>query len=70
MPDKIIQLNDEVIKKELGEMVRESVEKTLNELLDKEVERLTNAGRYKHTEVRQAYRSGHYERELLTTSEM
>lgn len=68
MPDKIIQLNDEVIKKELGEMVRESVETTLNELLDKEAERLTNAARYERTEARQAYRSGHYERDLLTTS--
>src|SRR5690242_14244272 len=68
MPDKIIQLNDEVIKKELGEMVRESVEKTLNELLDKEAERMTNAARYERTEARQAYRSGHYERDLLTTS--
>lgn len=68
MPDKIIQLNDELIKKELGEMVRESVEKTLNELLDKEAERLTNAARYERTEARQAYRSGHYERDLLTTS--
>lgn len=68
MPDKIIQLNDEVIKKELGEMVRESVEKTLNELLDKEAERLTNAARYERTDARQAYRSGHYERDLLTTS--
>jgi len=68
MPDKIIQLNEEVIKKELGELVRESVEKTLNELLDKEAEKLTNAARYERTEGRQAYRSGHYERGLLTTS--
>ena len=68
MPDNIIQQNDEVIKKELGEMVRESVEKTLNELLDKEAERLTNAARYERTEERRAYRSGHYERDLLTTS--
>lgn len=68
MPNEIIQLNPEVIKNELGEMVRESVEKTLNELLDKEAERLTNASRYERTEARQAYRSGHYERDLLTTS--
>lgn len=68
MPNEIIQLNPEVIKKELGEMVRESVEKTLNELLDKEAERLTNAAKYERTEARQAYRSGHYERDLLTTS--
>jgi transposase-like protein len=29
---------------------------------------LTNAGRYERTENRQGYRSGHYERELLTSS--
>ena len=68
MPNEIIQLNPEVIKKELGEMVRESVEKTLNELLDKEAEQLTNAEKYERTEARKAYRSGHYDRNLLTTS--
>lgn len=34
----------------------------------KEAERLTNAARYERTEARQAYRTGHYERNLLTTS--
>ena len=44
------------------------MEETLNELLEKEAAELTNAGRYERTEGRQGYRSGHYERNLTTTS--
>ena len=35
MSKKIIQLNEEVVKSELKELVRSSEEETLNELLDK-----------------------------------
>ena len=68
MSEKIIHLNEGAIKNELKELVRSSVEETLNELLDQEAQALTNAGRYERTENRQGYRSGHYERELLTSS--
>ena len=68
MSEKIIQLNEEVVKTELKELVRKSVEETLNELLDKEAEELTGAGKYERTESRQGYRSGHYNRKLTTTS--
>ncbi len=68
MSNKIIQLNEGAIKLELKELVRNSVEETLNELLEKEAVELTNAGRYERTEERQGYRSGHYERNLTTTS--
>lgn len=68
MSEKIIQLNEGIIKEELKELVRNSVEETLNGLLDKEAEELTNAARYERTEGRQGYRSGHYERNLTTTS--
>ena len=68
MSEKIIHLNEGAIKSELKELVRSSVEETLNELLDQEAQALTNAGRYERTENRQGYRSGHYERELLTSS--
>ena len=40
MSEKIIQLNEEVVKGELKELVRKSVEETLNELLDKEADEL------------------------------
>ena len=49
MSEKIIQLNEGIIKEELGEMVRQSVEDTLNTLLDEEADRLTNAKRYERT---------------------
>lgn len=68
MSKKIVQLNEEVIKGELSELVRNSVEETLNGLLDKEAEQLTNAARYERSQARQGYRSGHYKRNLMTTS--
>ena len=37
MPEKIVQLNEEIIKGQITELVRSSVEKTLNELLEKRV---------------------------------
>lgn len=68
MSDKIIHLNEGAIKQELKELVRHSVEETLNSLLDQEAAELTNASRYERTEERKGYRSGHYERNLTTTS--
>ncbi len=68
MSEKIVQLNEEVIKGQLKELVRGSVEETLNELLEVEAEKLTQAARYERNEARQGYRSGHYSRNLTTTS--
>ena len=68
MSEKIVQLNEEVIKSQLKELVRGSVEETLNELLEQEAEKLTQAARYERNEARQGYRSGHYDRNLTTTS--
>ena len=68
MSEKIVQLNEEVIKGQIKELVRGSVEETLNELLEAEAEKLTQAARYERNEARQGYRSGHYDRNLTTTS--
>ena len=38
MSEKIVQLNEGVIKSQIKELVRGSVEETLNELLEKEAE--------------------------------
>ena len=46
MSEKIVQLSEEIIKGQLKELVRGSVEETLNELLEKEAESLTQAARY------------------------
>ena len=66
MSETIIQLNEEAMKVELGEMVRQSVEDTLNALLDEEADRLTNASRYERTDSRIDTRAGSYKRKLLT----
>ena len=68
MSEKIVQLNEEVIKGQIKELVRGSVEETLNGLLEQEAEQLTQAARYERNEARQGYRSGHYDRNLTTTS--
>ena len=68
MPEKIVQLNEEVIKGQIKELVRGSVEETLNELLEAEAEKLTQAARYERGDERQGYRGGHYSRNLTTTS--
>ena len=59
MSEKIVTLNEELIKGQLKELVRGSVEETLNELLEQEAEKLTQAARYERNEARQGYRSGH-----------
>ncbi len=68
MSEKIITLNENAVKTELKDLVRKSVEETLNELLDSEAEELTGAGKYERNESRKGYRSGHYTRNLTTTS--
>ena len=51
MSKKIVQLNEEVIKGQLKEHVRGSVEETLNGLLEAEAEKLTQAGRYERSKI-------------------
>lgn len=53
MSEKIVQLNEEVIKGEIKELVRSSVEETLNGLLDAEAVELTQAAKYERSEARQ-----------------
>ena len=65
---KIIQLNEDLIKHDLKDLVRNSVEETLNALLDKEADELVNAEKYERSSERQGYRSGHYKRNLHTTA--
>ena len=68
MSEKIITLNEDAVKTEIKDLVRKSVEETLNELLDSEAEELTGAAKYERNESRKGYRSGHYTRNLTTTS--
>ena len=66
--EKIVQLNEKVIKGQLKKIVRGSVEETLDELLEAEAEKLTQAAGYERNEQRQGYRSGHYNRNLSIAS--
>src|SRR5665811_1061997 len=66
MSEQIVQLNESLIKAELKELVRQSVQEVLNGLLDAEADRLTNVRRYERREGRQDTRAGHYPRKLLT----
>ena len=58
MSEKIVQLNEEVIKGQLKELVRGSVEETLNELLEKEAESLTRAARRRSRIGTMVWRAG------------
>ena len=68
MSEKFVQLSEEIIKGQIKELVRGSVEQTLNGLLGTEAEKLTQATRYERSEKSQTYRSGHYQRNLTITS--
>ena len=52
MSNKIVQFNEEIIKGQIKELVRGSVEETLNELPEAEVRKLTHAARYERSETR------------------
>lgn len=66
--DNIIQLNEDLKKHDLKDLVRSSVEETLNALLDREADELVNASKYERTENRNGYLSDHYERNFTTTA--
>ena len=68
MPEPIVTFNEESLKSDLRELVRRTVEDTLNGLLEEEAGDLVGAERYERTADREAYRAGHYERKLTTTS--
>jgi putative transposase len=63
---KIINIDEALVKSQLGEVVRETVEETLNKLLDAEANELCGAKRYERTPDRLDTRAGSYERSLET----
>ena len=68
MPEPIVTLNEESLRADLKELIRKTVEEMLNGLLEEEADDLVGAERYERTADREAYRAGHYERKLATTS--
>ena len=65
-PEKIIRIDEGLVKRELNEIVRGTVEETLNKLLDAEADELCGAGRYERSPDRIDTRAGSYERNLET----
>ena len=49
MSEQVVQLNEAVLKVELRELVRQSVEETINKLLEAEAAQLTQSARYERT---------------------
>ena len=68
MSEPIVTFDEQAVRDELKELVRRTVEDTLNALLEEEADDLVKADRYERTAEREAYRAGHYERGLTTTS--
>lgn len=68
MHEPIVALDEESLRSDLRELVRRTVEEMLSGLLDEEAGDLVGAERYERTADREAYRAGHYERKLATTS--
>lgn len=65
---KIIQIDEDQIKRRLDNLVRGTVEETINALLDAEAEELVGAKRYERSEGRRGLRAGTYSRRLHTTA--
>lgn len=68
MSGNIIQLNEDLIKDNLKDLVDSSIEETLNALLDHKADELVKAEKYERSGERQGYRSGHYSRNFSTTA--
>ena len=68
MSNPIVSFDEQAIKSDIRELVRQTVEDTINALLDEEADLLVNAERYERTADREAYRAGHYTRSFTTTS--
>ena len=68
MPEPIVSLNEESLKPDLREPVGRTVEDTLNGLPGEEADDLVGAERHGRTAEREAYRAGHHDRSLATSS--
>jgi len=63
---KIVSINEGLVREELDEMVRNTVEKTLNDMLDAEADQLCNAQKFERSEERKDSRAGYYQRGFET----
>jgi len=63
---KVIHIDENEVRNQLGEMVRGTVEETLNTFLEAEADQLCHATRYERSDKRKSTRAGHYNRRLQT----
>lgn len=68
MSEPIVSINEESLRVDINELVKNTVRDVINELLEQEADELVNAERYERTADREAYRSGHYKRKLVTSA--
>lgn len=66
MSANIVLVNEELLRKDIKNLVKKTVQETLNALLDEEAAGLVGAEHYVRTAGREAYRGGHYARKLVT----
>lgn len=66
MSGNIVSVDEGSLRKDIKNLVRRTVQETLNALLDEEAAELVGAERHGRTAGREAYRSGHYTRKLVT----
>lgn len=66
MSANIVTADEESLRKDIENLVRKTVEEAPDALLNEEASELVGAGRYERTAGREAYRSGHYTRRLVT----
>ena len=60
MSDPIVTFDEQAIRDDLEELVRQTVEDTLNGLLEEEADDLAGAERHERTAGREAYRAGRW----------
>lgn len=68
MSESIVSINEESLRFDIKELVKNTVRDVINQLLEEEADELVNAERYERTADREAYRSGHYKRKLVTSA--
>ena len=68
MSESIVSINEESLRLDIKELVKNTVRDVINQLLEEEADELVNAERYERTAEREAYRSGHYKRKLVTSA--
>lgn len=69
MSANIVSVGEKSLRRDIKNLVGQTVEETFNAPLDEEASKLVGAERHEGTAGRESYRSGHYARKLVTGAE-